>query len=232
MTSQEPTLSSVSENTLKQRRWGCTCGCVASLAALILGFLAFFYYALRPYPLLGAERWLQANTQALGVVRISSADAGMSELQQVWLKKVEEQLTRNLSENDAKAAHSAFVLARQMTDWVFYPPIYFYEYAEGETRKDLTVVQLRHFFGWLLMRSLLQRYGFIPIQLTADLIEYRLPGFEETTGPVVGLSSNLLVVGTDQEVVRAAARAPARRTLTKSPGEKFLSYYELSLIHI
>ncbi|GIX45788.1 MAG: hypothetical protein KatS3mg130_2196 [Candidatus Sumerlaea sp.] len=226
MPPQEPTLSSVSENTLKQRRWGCTCGCLASLAALVLGGLAFFYYALRPYPLSGAERWLQANTQALGVVRISSTDAGMSDLQQVWLKKVEEQVTRNLSEKDAKAAHSAFVLARQMTDWAFYPQIYFYEYGGGETRKNVTVVQLRHFFGWLLMRSLLQRYGFTPIQLAGDLTELRIPGLEETTGPLVGLSSNLLVIGTDEETVRAAVRAPARRPMTDSPGEKFLSYFE------
>lgn len=218
-------LTSVEETTHRQRRWGCTCGCLAFLVALIVGSLAIAYYALRPYPLVRPDRWLTSRTVGFGLARFSSADSGTSDLVNYFAKQIQEKLGRDLQPREQQALHSAITLARQSTDWIIYPTTYVFleRPADNETKLRFAVVgQFRHFFGYLLFRMGVQSLGLRPESQTATELLFRFGGKERETATVLVLTHTRFVVSNNIATAESFSRSEKS---AGTPSERFMTYY-------
>lgn len=227
MPQKTDSLTSVEESTHRQRRWGCTCGCLTFLVAILLGALGFFYLALKPYPLPKPDRWLRGETIGFGVLRMSSTDSGISDLFGFLSSRLEEKWGRELKDNDRRALHSLVTLARQSTDWVIYPPVYFYleQQKSGAALRFAGVGQFRHFFGYLLGRSLIQTFG-LPVQSESpSLVVYRLGPREKSDAPLLGVSHFRLALTNDTALLEAVATTAEDSREASSPDERFMTYY-------
>lgn len=226
MTRNSEALTSVEENTHRQRRWGCTCGCLTFLVGLTLAALAFFYYALKPYPLVSADRWLNARTIGFGVLRLSSADAGMADVFSFVASRLEQRLSQELTENERRALRSAMAVARQSTDWIIYPPIYFTIERSPDTEKLACsgIAQFRHFFGYLLCRSTLQSLGLRPNSESPTKLTYVVGTKKETSSVSLVLAHRLLLATNAPQLIDELVAAPSVPR-SGSPSEKFLTYY-------
>lgn len=223
---QKPeSLTSVEETTHRQRRWGCTCGCLAFLVALVVGSLAIAYFALRPYPLVRADRWLTGNTVGFGLARLSSVDAGTSDLVNYFAKRIQEKLGRDLQPREQQALHSAITLARQSTDWIIYPSTYVYlqRPTNNETKPHFAVVgQFRHFFGYLLFRMGIQSLGLTPESQTPTDLTFHFGGKEKENGVVLVLTHTRFVVSNDVATAESFSRS---ERAAGTPSERFMTYY-------
>ncbi|MGC8840362.1 MAG: hypothetical protein ACP5QZ_02765 [Candidatus Sumerlaeaceae bacterium] len=225
MPQKTDSITSVEESTHRQRRWGCTCGCLTFLLALVLAILGFFYVALKPYPLNKPDRWLGSETIGFGVLRLSSADSGISDLFSFVATRLEERWSRELKENERTAFHSFITLVRQTSDWVFYPPVYLYlEQPSGTTAVRFAgIAQFRHFFGYLVGRSLINSLGLPARTESPSLLVYDLGG-QEKQKAVVAVSHLRLMVANDNSLLQSMASAENTRSAS-TPSERFMTYY-------
>jgi len=226
MASNKETLTSVEENTHRQRRWGCTCGCLSFLLALTLTTLAFTYFALKPYPLASPARWLRPQTRGFGVLRLSTADTGFADLFSFLANQVEEKVGKTLNENERRALRSAMLLARQSPDWIFYPPIYVYIENEEKSSelKFVLIGQFRHFFGYLLCRSFIQSLEIRPTQENAYLSLYRFGAKKDKETIDLALAPQNLLVSNSEALIKFVA-GQEDKTSPMSPSERFMTYY-------
>ncbi|MCX7624732.1 MAG: hypothetical protein N2Z21_00735 [Candidatus Sumerlaeaceae bacterium] len=218
-------LTSVEETAHRQRRWGCTCGCLAFLVALIVGSLAIAYFALRPYPLVRPDRWLTSSTVGFGLCRFSSADSGTSDLINYFARRIQEKLGHDLQPRDQQALHSAITLARQSTDWIIYPSTFLYleRPRDQETKPHFAVVaQFRHFFGYLLFRMAVQSLGLSPQSQTPTELVFRLGGNEKEAALILVLAHTKFVVSDDAATAESFSRPEKAKG---TPSERFMTYY-------
>jgi hypothetical protein len=222
------TLTTVEENTHRQRRWGCTCGCLTTLTALIFGTLAFFYFALKPHPLAKADRWLNSDTVGFGVLRFSSADPGVADFFTFLAGRLEQRWGQELKENERRALHSALLIARQSPDWMVYPPVYFYLERTPQSsvhQSAVVIAQFRHFFGYLLCRSTLVSLGLIPEQGAAGELIFRLGAREGAKrAPVLNVTQQFLVFSSTGQLP-AMVEATTSPLYSSTPGDRFLTLY-------
>jgi hypothetical protein len=227
MAQKSDSLTSVEESTHRQRRWGCTCGCLTFLVALVVGSLAIIYFALKPFPLQKADRWLCSETTGFGIARFSSADSGMSDLLNFLARRIQMRWEADLAPRDRQALHSILTLARQSTDWVIYPPVYVYlERPQGRssTPRFAVVAQFRHFFGYLLYRMAMQTLGLTPVAETPYYVKYRLGASEGAESPVLVVSHVRSVLSNDATLAETVSRADAPRR-SGTPSDRFMTYY-------
>ncbi len=227
MARKDERLTSVEENTLHQRRWGCTCGCLAFIVAVIFGTLAVFYFALKPYPEIRPGRWIHAKTVGFGVLRLTTADAGLSDFFTFLSTELEQKWGQKLKDNERRALRSALVLARQSPDWMVRPSIYVFvekdSPAQGE-QSAVVITQFRHFFGYLLGRSLLLSLGLQPEAVSPTQLTFRFGKEEKSPGSWLVLTHQLLV-WSSQEVRADVPDLTQSHSLGGAPSDTFMTYY-------
>src|SRR5262245_23366918 len=134
------------ESTRKRRRWGCTCGCLFVLIILLMGGMLGTYFLIRQTRPAPRFAFLNSQTSGYGVMRINSADPGVSDFVNFTAKRMEEIQTAGLTEGDASIMRGLIKTGRTFATSLIRPecPIYVTFDTAAQDERIILEVPLRN----------------------------------------------------------------------------------------